>query len=49
MAGRIANGPQVLWVCSGNLLRSVLIARFEAAWPQIEPILASRATLVKKR
>lgn len=49
MAGRIANGPQVLWVRSGNLLRRVLIARLEAAWPQIEPILASGASLVEMR
>ena len=49
MAGRLANGPQVLWVRSGNLLRRVLIARFEAVWPQIEPILESGAGLVEMR
>ncbi len=49
MAGRLANGPQVLWVRSDNLLRRVLIARFEAVWPQIEPILESGAGLVEMR
>lgn len=47
MAGRIGNGPQVLWVRSGNHLRRVLIARFEAVWPQIEPILGAGAALVE--
>lgn len=49
MAGRFANGPQVLWVRSGNLLRRVLIARFEAVWPQIELILESGAGLIEMR
>jgi predicted nuclease of predicted toxin-antitoxin system len=49
MAGRIANGPQALWVRSGNLLQRVLIARFEAVWPQIEPILEPGAALVEMR
>jgi predicted nuclease of predicted toxin-antitoxin system len=49
MAGRIANGPQVLWVRSGNLLRRALIDRFEAAWPQVEPFLAGGASVVELR
>ncbi|MGD9815614.1 MAG: DUF5615 family PIN-like protein [Hyphomonadaceae bacterium] len=30
------NGPRVLWVRTGNLLKRVLLARFDAAWSEIE-------------
>ena len=49
MAARSAVGPQVLWVRTGNLLNRVLLQRFEAAWPQAEPLLANGARLVELR
>lgn len=49
MAGRIGDGPQVLWVRTGNILRRALIKRFEATWSQIEPILETGIPLVELR
>ena len=31
----IREGPTVLWVRIGNVLNRVLLARFEAAWPEV--------------
>ena len=49
MAARTADGPQVLWVRTGNLLNRVLLRRFGSAWPQAEPLLAGGAKLVELR
>jgi predicted nuclease of predicted toxin-antitoxin system len=49
MTGRLATGAQVLWVRTGNLLTRVLLARFEVAWPEAEPLLASGVRLVELR
>jgi predicted nuclease of predicted toxin-antitoxin system len=42
-------GPRVLWVRTGNLLKRVLLARFENAWPELEQHLRSGARLVELR
>jgi len=42
-------GPRVLWVRTGNLLRRVLLARFENAWPELEGHLIAGARLVEMR
>lgn len=42
-------GPRVLWVRSGNLLKRVLLARFESAWPELEGHLIAGARLVEMR
>lgn len=49
MAGRSPGGPQVLWVRTGNILTRPLLMRFEAAWPNVEPLLASGYRLVELR
>lgn len=43
------DGPRVLWVRTGNLLKRVLLARFDAAWSEIERHLLSQARLVEIR
>ncbi|MGE0743075.1 MAG: DUF5615 family PIN-like protein [Hyphomonadaceae bacterium] len=43
------DGPRVLWVRSGNLLKRVLLARFESAWPELEGHLIAGARLVEMR
>jgi predicted nuclease of predicted toxin-antitoxin system len=42
-------GPRVLWVRTGNLLKRVLLARFESAWSELEQHLRSGARLVELR
>jgi predicted nuclease of predicted toxin-antitoxin system len=42
-------GPRVLWVRTGNLLKRVLLARFENAWSELEQHLRSGARLVELR
>jgi len=49
MAGRLADGPQVLWVRTGNVLTRALLVRFDAAWAEAEPLLAAGARLVELR
>lgn len=43
------DGPVVLWVRTGNLLKRVLLARFEAVWPEVEQHLRSGTRLVEMR
>lgn len=45
----LARSPKarILWVRFGNIRRDVLIARFEAAWPRLEDVLASDVTIIE--
>ena len=43
------DGPRVLWIRSGNLLKRVLLARFENVWPELEGHLIAGARLVEMR
>ncbi len=49
LAATAADGPQVLWVRTGNLVNRLLLARFEQAWPEIEAHLSVAATVVELR
>lgn len=49
MASRAIEGPQILWVRTGNLVNRVLIERFENAWPQAEALLGAGERLVEIR
>ena len=40
-------GPRVLWVRSGNLLKRVLLTRFENAWSVLEGHLLAGARLIE--
>jgi predicted nuclease of predicted toxin-antitoxin system len=42
-------GPVVLWVRTGNVLNRALLARFKAAWPEIEAHLGAGARLIEFR
>jgi predicted nuclease of predicted toxin-antitoxin system len=44
-----AEGPTVLWIRTGNLLKRALLARFEVAWPEVERHLLSGVRLVELR
>ena len=43
------DGPPVIWVRIGNAVNEILIARLEAAWPDIEANLISGARLLELR
>lgn len=38
---------RILWIRFGNIRRDALIARFEAAWPELSDALASDATIIE--
>lgn len=42
-------GPPVLWVRTGNLVNRLLLARFDAVWPQVEAHLDAGARVVELR
>ncbi|MEJ1969613.1 MAG: DUF5615 family PIN-like protein [Rhizomicrobium sp.] len=44
-----AEGTTVIWVRIGNAVNDVLIARFEAIWPQIEAHLMAGTRLIQVR
>ncbi len=45
----LARAPRarILWVRFGNVRRDALIARFEAAWPELSDVLASDVTVIE--
>jgi|ERR1700741_1522349 len=45
----MGDGPRLLWVRTGNLVNRLLLARFEAAWTEIETYFAAGARLVELR
>ena len=49
IAGARNQGPAIVWVRSGNLLKRVLLVQFEAAWTDIERHLLAGARLVEIR
>ena len=47
LAADIVPGPAILWVRTGNLVNRLLLARFEAVWPEIESHFESGARIVE--
>lgn len=42
-------GPAVVWVCIGNALRSVLLRRLPAAWPEVMKAIERGEKIVEVR
>jgi predicted nuclease of predicted toxin-antitoxin system len=47
MSAARPEGPQILWVRTGNLVTRLLLSRFETAWPQLTAHFEGGARLVE--
>ncbi|MBV9901111.1 MAG: DUF5615 family PIN-like protein, partial [Alphaproteobacteria bacterium] len=46
---RDVEGPQVLWIRTGNTTRRALVLRFEAVWSNLSPLLEAGQPVVELR
>lgn len=44
---RQGDGPQVLWICTGNTTRDVLITRVDAVWARVLALLEAGEPIVE--
>ena len=42
-------GPRVLWVRTGNLIKRILLGKFDSAWPRLCEHLASETRVIELR